>query len=40
MCLFKCTQNSVMNKQLFYRILDVLLQESFPELRTKHQEQL
>lgn len=35
MCLFKCTQNSVMNKQLLYRILDALLEEIFPELKTQ-----
>ncbi|XP_060844760.1 sorting nexin-14-like [Rhopalosiphum padi] len=40
MCLFQCTQNSVMNKQLFYRLLDVLLAEMFPELRTQLNEQL
>lgn len=40
MCLLKCTQNAVMNKQLFYRLLDVLLEEMFPELRTQHSEQL
>lgn len=40
MCLFKCTQNAVMNKQLFYRVLDVLLEEMFPELRTQLNEQL
>lgn len=40
MCLFKCTQNAVMNKQLFYRLLDVLLEETFPELRTQLNEQL
>jgi len=39
MCLFKCTQNTVMNKQLFYRLLDVLLEEIFPELRTQLNEQ-
>ncbi|XP_003240642.1 sorting nexin-14 [Acyrthosiphon pisum] len=40
MCLYQCTQNSVMNKQLFYRLLDVLLAEMFPELRTQLNEQL
>lgn len=40
MCLFQCTQNSVMNKQLFYRLLDVLIAEMFPELRTQLNEQL
>lgn len=40
MCLFKCTQNPVMNKQLFYRLLDVLLEEMFPELRMQLNEQL
>jgi len=40
MCLFRCTQNAVMNKQLFYRLLDVLLAEMFPELRTQLNEQL
>lgn len=40
LCLFKCTQNAVMNKQLFYRLLDVLLEEIFPELRTQLNEQL
>lgn len=39
-CLFKCTQNAVMNKQLFYRLLDVILEEIFPELRTQPNEQL
>lgn len=38
-CLFKCTQNPVMNKQLFYRLLDVLIEEMFPELRTQFNEQ-
>lgn len=40
MCLFQCTQKSVMNKQLFYRLLDVLIAEMFPELRTQLNEQL
>ncbi|VVC33964.1 Hypothetical protein CINCED_3A001447 [Cinara cedri] len=40
MCLFKCSQNSIMNKQLFYRLLDVLIEELFPELRTQPTEQL
>lgn len=39
-CLFKCTQNAVMNKQLFYRLLDILLEEIFPEVQTQLNEQL
>lgn len=40
MCLFKCTQNAVMNKQLFYRLLDVLIEETFPELHVQLNDQL
>lgn len=40
MCLFKCTQNAVMNKQLFYRLLDLLIEETFPELLVQLNDQL
>ncbi|XP_050530819.1 sorting nexin-14-like [Daktulosphaira vitifoliae] len=33
-CIYKCIQNSVMNKQLFYRLLDVIFLEIFPELQS------
>lgn len=36
MCFLKCTQNAVMNKQLFYRLLDILLEQMFPELQTQN----
>jgi len=40
MCFLNCTKNAVMNKQLFYRLLDVLLPHMFPELQTQFTEQL
>lgn len=39
-CIFQCTQNAVMNKQLFYRLLDAILEETFPEFQTQLNEQL
>ncbi|XP_050438472.1 sorting nexin-14-like [Adelges cooleyi] len=39
-CIHKCIQSSVMNKQLFYRLLDVIAVELFPELQTKLNDQL